>query len=206
MDLRKLANRSLSETILMSQFPIPLPARITGGNNTPITARWANDVRESLARLAKRKMFSGAGGGAAGGGYVPWKPAFSFTEPSTYTVRFNLGTINNVAPSNWDEDHTLAADDTKHWVILEVTTTNGKVTGLEIVVQDTALTDDYVNKDTPPPLHKIVLGVIGKSSGFMIENTNFNAVAVEVYRESKTATSPGDEPFSRYWRWQRTSV
>lgn len=145
------------------------------------------------------------GGGSST--YIPWAPNF-FTEGTAeapiYKVRFNLGTLNNVAASNWDDKHTLANDDSVRFVVIEITTASGKITGFEIAIQSDVLSEDVMAKDTPPTSYKILLGTISKSSGQMIETTNLNAAAAEVFRESKTVVTPGGEPFSRWWRWAYT--
>lgn len=148
-------------------------------------------------------------GGRGVSEYTPWAPTFTTTgtAPSlSYFCRFNLGTLNNVAASNWDTVHTLPTDTSVRFVFLEVTTSDGKVTGLEIQLSTTAPIEDAVLIDTPPPVHKILLGVVDRSTGSMIETTNLSAAAVEVYRASKTVVTPGSEPFSRYWRWDHSSA
>lgn len=190
-------------------LPINLPPRVV--KDMAVTAVWANSIREAIARLANRRISNNRGGGSGGGGgeYVPW--AANFTTEGTveipvYKVRFNLGTLNNVAAANWDEVHTLADDDTVRFVVLTITSASGKVTGLTIGIQSTIIGEDEMSKDTPPTTHKILLGAISKTSAVMIEDTNLNAVAVEVFRESKAITGEGEEPFSRWWRWAHTQV
>lgn len=148
----------------------------------------------------------GMGGGSTSR-YVPWAPNFftTGTAPSlVYKCRFNLGMLNDVCASNWDTEHTLPSDDSVQFVMLEVTQSDGKVTGLEIQLETTAPIEDTVLIDTPPPVWKILLGVVDKANGSMLVTTNLDAVAEEVYRESKAVITPGGEPFSRYWRWSHS--
>jgi hypothetical protein len=135
----------------------------------------------------------------------PWQASVIY-EDSKFKVRFNLGTINNVCASNWDEKFDLPTDDSVKYAILTITSANGKITGVVISLESVPMSEDFVTKDTPPPSHKILLGVVSQKQQIMIEDTNLNAVVTEVFRESKTTTSIGSEPFSRYWRWQHTSV
>lgn len=172
---------------------------------------WARDVNRAIQQLRDRAwdMPNGGGRNTGDSSYVPWKPVFTRTgtDPTyTYTCRFNLGTMNDVAASNWDTDHTLPTDDSVRFVMLEVTTSSGQVTGLEIILEATAPIEDTVLIDTPPPVFRILLGVVDKTSGRMIENKNLQASATEIYRESKVVVTPGGEPFSRYWRWSHSSV
>lgn len=156
------------------------------GNKTIITTR--------------RRAFGGVGGSSLN----PWQPIFFTTgsPPSlVYKCRINFGTVNNVAASNWNDEHTLPTDDTIKFVILTITTASGKVTGVAISIDAAPPTDDVIAKDTPPVTHKIVLGAIGKQSAQMIVITNLNLIAVEVFRETVAAPATGAEPFSRWWRW-----
>jgi len=52
----------------MSTLPINLPQRVTSGQ--PVSAAWANSIREAIYRLASRKYISRKGG-AGGGGAAP---------------------------------------------------------------------------------------------------------------------------------------
>jgi len=88
-----------------------------------------------------------------------------------------------------------------HFVTLAVTTASGKVTALTLAVESSPPTEDSIAKDTPPVSFKIVLGAIGRTAAKMIITTNLEAVAAEVFRESKSAPATGAEPFSRWWRW-----
>lgn len=150
---------------------------------------------------------AGAGGGG-GAAYTPWKPNFFTTGADStlvYKCRFNLGTINGVSASNWDTEFVLPSGGEVRFVMLSISTAEGKVNGVEIQLTATAPIADYVLIDTPPPSWKILLGAIDKSNGQMIVATNRNAIAVEVYRASKAVVAVGGEPFSRYWRWNHSA-
>lgn len=190
------------------QIQIPLP---TITDDARWIGRFSREVRKSIAALRDRSIVITGGqirfsGGAS---YTPWKPTFSKTgiDPSiVYKCRFNLGTLNNVCASNWDTDHTLPSDGSVKFVMLQVTTASGSVTGLEIQLSSTAPASDTVLESTPPPVFKILLGVVDKSTAKMIVFDNLNASASEVFRQSRTTTTPGEEPFSRFWRWAYSAV
>lgn len=133
----------------------------------------------------------------------PWQPEFFNTgeDPVVYKCRFNLGTVNNVAAGNWNDEFTLPSDDTIKFVVITITTGSGQVTGVSISIDTAPPTADVIAKDTPPVTHKIVLGAIGKSSAKMIVRTNLVILGTEVFRETRTAPATGQEPFSRWWRW-----
>ena len=149
--------------------------------------------------VPKRRGVSGGGSGTR----APWAPVF-FTEgadPVVYKCRFNLGTVNDVAATNWNDAFTLPSDDTIKFVVLTVTSASGKVTGVTISVDASPPAEDDIAKDTPPVSFKILLGAIGKTSAQMIVTDNLTMLATEVFRESKVAPATGAEPFSRWWRW-----
>jgi len=185
-------------------LPINLPPRVVPGQ--PVSAFWANSLRESIARLARRKAIRRSGSSAtAAAALVPWQPTF-FTEgtgeATVYKCRFHLGTLNQNVSTNWNDAFTLSmAGDDFHFVTLAVTTASGKVTALTLAVESSPPTEDSIAKDTPPVSFKIVLGAIGRTAAKMIITTNLEAVAAEVFRESKSAPATGAEPFSRWWRW-----
>jgi len=73
-------------------IPINLPARITAGTRTPVTAKWANDVREAIVRLARRKhQCTGGGGGGGGSGICPFGELIPIPEdPLITSIRGGL--------------------------------------------------------------------------------------------------------------------
>lgn len=150
------------------------------------------------------------GGGSVATIPPPWTPSFftTGTEPSlVYKCRFNLGTVNNVAASNWNAEHVLpSAEDTFKFVVLTITSANGKVSGVAISVDAASPATDAVSKDVPPGTQKILLGAIGRSSAKMILVKNLQMAGVEVFRETKSAPAVGAEPFSRWWRWEYSTV
>lgn len=144
------------------------------------------------------------GGGGSSGIRAPWEPEFfqEGTDPSiTYKCRFNLGTVNEVAATNWNDDFTLPSDDSVKFVVLTITSASGKITGVTISLDASAPAEDTIAKDTPPVSFKILLGAIGRTTAQMIVTTNLSLLAAEIFRESKTAPAAGAEPFSRWWRW-----
>ena len=173
--------------------------KCTAGGTYPIgmLAHHGNVPGTGAATLALVRL---GGGGSPKNDYIPWKPVFS-KNGAIYQVRFNLGSLNNIAAGNWDALHTLADDDSVHFVVLNVTTASGQITGLTIALEDTGPAADFIAKDIPPVAFKILLGAVDKVSGQMILHKNLTASAAEVFRESKEAPATGGEPFSRWWRW-----
>ena len=149
----------------------------------------------------------------SGGGVAtipnPWQPKFIInteTIPNSYKVRFNLGTVNQVPATNWNDEHTLSSDEEDiKFVILTISTNSGKVSGVAISVEANAPDEDEISKDVPPVAFKVVLGAITNNTSKMIVTDNIQAAAVEVFRQGKSAPTKGSESFTRWWRWQVTT-
>lgn len=146
------------------------------------------------------KTESRGGGGTARAGCTPWDPTFTEAGGVHY-VSFALGLVNQVAAVNWDTPLTIGAADTK-WPVLNVTASNGVITGCTLALDASPPAADTVQENTPPASFKIVLGVIDSLSACMTLTENLEASAIEVFRKSRTAPGSGEEPFTRIWRWK----
>lgn len=140
------------------------------------------------------------GGGGAAAGCIPWDPTFTNVAGQDY-VTFSLGLLNQVSAGNWDTPLALGPTDTV-WPVLDVTASNGVITGYDIALDATPPSADTVQDDTPPDSFKIVLGVIDSLSACMAVAENLEASAIEVFRKSRTPPTIGEEPFTRVWRWK----
>lgn len=140
----------------------------------------------------------GAGGTAAG--CTPWAATFTNVAAQDY-VTFSLGLLNQTAAGNWNTPLALGPTDTV-WPVLDVTASNGIITGYDIALDVTPPAADTVQDDTPPDSFKIVLGVIDSLSACMAVSQHLEASAIEVFRKSRTPPTIGEEPFTRVWRWK----
>jgi hypothetical protein len=185
------------------QIQIPLP---TITDDARWIGRFSREVRRSIAALRDRNIVITGGQIRFSGGssYTPWNPSFftTGTYPSiVYKCRFNLGTVNNVVSTNWNDNFTLPSDNSLKFVVITVSSESGKITNVAISLDTASPTEDSIAKDIPPTEFKIVLGVVGKNYGKMIISTNLDMIASEIFKETKTAPAVGGEPFSRWWRW-----
>jgi hypothetical protein len=139
-------------------------------------------------------------GGGGGSGCIPWDPVFTNVAGQDY-VRFELGLLNQTAAGNWNTPLAIGPTDTK-WPVLDVTASNGIITGFDIALDSSPPTSDTVQEDTPPDSFKIVLGVIDSLSACMAVTQNLEASAIELFRKSKSPVTVGEEPFTRVWRWK----
>jgi hypothetical protein len=108
------------------RLPINLPARVV--KDQPVTATWANSIREAIWRLSQRKEI-GFGGG--GGGSTEIKPLqiVRGTEPNK--IKITLGTVNAGYPTiatvgiDTDPAPEITLADGTHYVWLRTIATFG---------------------------------------------------------------------------------
>ena len=187
----------------MSQTPITIPPR--QGKGDPITAAWANQIREAIYRLANRPGSVETRKPAEPAPYIPWKPVFFIDQNDVEKFRVNIGTINGILPSNWNATFTTPTSSVE-FLLLTLTTASGEITGATLSLNASAPSTENITIDTPPTSHEFVIAAIGNRTHSPVWTGNLFATTVEAYRASKTGTGVGDEPFSRYWRWQIISV
>ena len=130
----------------------------------------------------------------------PWQPLFFMSDQFTPNVSFNIGTVNGVVASNYAKKFSIA-DDQTYFVVLDVITATGKVTSVTLQLKSSPPPSDSVTENTPPSSFSIVLGAIIRMEPYMIVTRNIEAVATEIFRKTKTPSSDGAEPFTRYYRW-----
>ena len=134
-------------------------------------------------------------------GYVPWKPTF-FVDGGTNKVRLNLGTVNNVVPSNWNDAFTVNDEaGAFKFAVLTVTSGSGIVTGATLSMDGVPPAADSVTKDVPPAQMQIVLGAMRMSQSKMILSDNIDMVAEQVFIEPIQSPALGAEATARWWRW-----
>lgn len=180
--------------------PVKIPFAIKSTDKT--FAAWANETRTAIQQLEARMPTANVGRGRNGGGSrcIPWRPVFTKVSSVNY-VTFSLGLLNQVAAGNWDTPLSIGATETK-WPVLNVTASNGLITGVTIALDAAPPSADTVQENTPPDSFKIVLGVIDSLSACMAVAENLEAVATEVFRKSRGSPGTGEEPFTRIWRWK----
>ena len=181
-------------------IPITIPPR--QGKGDPITAAWANQIREAIYRLANRPGNVETRKPAEPAPYIPWKPAFFVNAENEESFRVNIGTVNGILASNWNETFDTPTAGNVEFLVMTLTAASGEITGALLSLDVSAPTTENITADTPPTSHAFVIAAIGYRSHSPVWTTNLNATAVEAYRATKTGTPVGDEPFTRYWRWE----
>lgn len=181
---------------------IKIPEIIRVGD--PITAKWANGIRESLQRLRDRTPIIYNPPRTIQGPDVPWQPNFR-TVDGIEIVTFNLGSVNGIIATNWDDEIPLNPADTK-FVVLNISgeANTGAVTALTIDLEDSFPAPDNPVEGTLPASFKVVLGVVKNKTARMLITYNLIAQGAVTFTKSIAAPGEGEEPFVRYWRWQVT--
>lgn len=133
--------------------------------------------------------------------YIPWKPTFSL-QSGQNKVRFNLGTVNGLIATNWDELLDLAPAETV-FVVLTATgeAGTGSVTGFSLSLEPSPPAQDNPTEGVLPSEFKFVLGVIKDHCAQMVIDYNLNATGSTAFIKSQTAPVEGGETFVRYWKW-----
>jgi len=140
---------------------ISLPARIN--KDQPVTARWANDLRESIYRLASRKIEQR--GGMPGGGSTELEFPFQIYDTGTAFVS-RAGTFNG---SYGELTQAATTDGTwRLYASLTINATTGEITASSVAWYASAQTDT-----STVYYHLIGTGVVS-GSGTTRTVTNFN--------------------------------
>jgi hypothetical protein len=177
-------NRILSE--IKRNRPVvaaPLSARITG-DGTHISIKQAP-----------------GGGGSAPAPRQPWD-LISSQDPENediYLVRVQPGTLNNILPSNWDEQFT-ANKDTTYFAFAQVATDGLAITGVTIQFDTTPPSLQSPEKYGIAGSVDILFGVFRNGGNRVIGNGN---IAVNPDRwllaSADPAAAPGESPYDIYY-------
>lgn len=172
-----------------------------------ISAKRLGGMSQAIRELQRKRGARGRSGRRGGGtsSCVAWRPtlrnAGTVMSPD-WRVTFAFGTVNGVAPTNWDTEFAIATPANDYWPTLTIATSNGEITGITLSLETTVPTDDSVTADAPPTSFEFPLGIISNLSPCMLFTTDLTATSGEVFRASKGSLSfAGEEPFTRYWAW-----
>lgn len=137
-------------------------------------------------------VIDGAGGAATAEDPHPWKPY----NANGLDVRVMPGTLNNILPTNWNDDLTLSANQTGGWVWLEATINQrGDVSSCVMATGSTVPTPDAPGNDgtIPTTLYATLFSYDSSATGVtrLYPNAQQN-LATEV-----VVTDPGCEEVYR---------
>lgn len=125
-------------------------------------------------------------------------------------VLSTAGTVNGFIPSNIFTSgkltkFSLTGADT-HYVVLNVTTNGKQVTAVTIGIDTSPPANANANMGSAPTDFKHCLAVIGGDTNrrtvFQIAVGNVICYPKEIFKESKTPTTDGSEPFNRWYSWE----
>ncbi len=159
-----------------------------------------------IARRMGAVRISGAPGSKlrGGGAYSVWN--FSTTSSNgKHTITFRDGMVNNIAPDNLGEAIELKSGE--NFILARA---KAKESYVETVTLEVASRMDeailLTTKGAPPPTVPVMIAKVtvdGESAAAVrLRFRNVICTPTEVRREGKKITSPGEEPFDRYYAWQ----
>jgi hypothetical protein len=174
--------------------------------------QWALEVNRCLQQLRDRIItIPTPRSRAAAVICSPWEPTFintSTTETPAWEVSFAFGTVNGMAPSNWDASFSLSATGT-YWPSLTINAdaASGAITSALLTLEATLPAGDPIGENALPTSKLFPLGVISNLTSCMIYNEVLVATGIVRYRASKVSLPyEGAEPFDRFYAWNITET
>jgi|APGre2960657404_1045060.scaffolds.fasta_scaffold08747_3 hypothetical protein len=191
----------------MSKLPINLPARVSSGQ--PVSADWANSIREAIARLANRKTPKKKGGGGGASEIQPWD-IYEMTGTGTpvsgvypnYDCRVWPGSISSMMPTNMMSVITVPKDLT-YWKA-ECTSTDGKrITLVEIVADGTPPVSQSPRISLAPASFEILFAVTldGRAYRAIGDGNPTAAPHIALVTDKASPPSPGMPAQDLWYIW-----
>lgn len=133
-----------------------------------------------------------------------WQSVSETTVGDTLTIKFHPGTLNRIMPSNMLDF--LECDTDGLFYLKLVAETNGKaITSVELVLDEDEIDINSPVQNAAPSTLEIPVGVVFDGVYIQIEFDNLQYDPKVTFVTSDSPASPGDEPFVRWWSWQRVS-
>jgi hypothetical protein len=154
----------------------------------------------------------GAGSGAAASRF-PWQVTVDGNATDGYFAHVRPGSINGLVPENIFDSFLVGEG--LSLAKLRIDTDGKAATGAEVVVSATAVDPaTQVAENVAPPALWDTLALIVGTAGtggdvsfavYQVRFTNLAITPVIALLATRTPTAPGDEPFTRWWKWQMVS-
>jgi len=136
-------------------------------------------------------------GTASGIKYFP----FEITEISSSDAFVNLGTVNGIAPSNFQ----VSIGNGTEFIYLDVSCSASGVDSLEIKSKTSAPDGLEFSENNMPSSFEYLIAIIsGGKLQHQIVNTNLFAEPIVAYEEPKVSVQLGEYPNKVYWTWKVT--
>ena len=147
---------------------------------------------------------------SGGGGASTIYPFDAYLSAGTATYAVQPGTINGLLPSNYNSTFTLTPG-TTYYLVLNVTTSGGQVTGATLAFNTSAPAAIPVNAGQPPTSFSFLIGVllVGATSGTWYRTIgpgSLSAAGQLSYQANATSPSPGTLPYTNYYTWVVTQA
>lgn len=116
-------------------------------------------------------------------------------------IKIAPGSINNVVPSNIDQEFEVKIDDTIYYIYCFVKTSNGSVESCQIAVSNNKPSGFGISELIPPSSFDIFIGSFCNGRSFVAKD-NISIQVYEVFKKSRQPNFPGDRPYDIYYSWR----
>jgi hypothetical protein len=123
---------------------------------------------------------------------------FEVTQISTDKAYINLGTINGIAPSNFE----VAIGGGTEFLYLDVSCSASGVDSIQLRSKGTAPDGIEFSQNNLPSSFEYLIAIInGRKLQHQIANSNLSALPQVAYEQPKSSPSVGEYPNEVYWTW-----
>ena len=121
----------------------------------------------------------------------------------SYIVKINIGTINNVLPSNWDIEQTIDGS-TLYYVILSVNAAAQRITSATFSISGSPPSGDPVPvKWSLPSTFQVLIGMVKESQVFQSVFNNLSFTGSKRLTTDRANPQIGQLPYDNWYTWQR---
>lgn len=134
----------------------------------------------------------------------PWAVSVvqSNLQNKTAKIKIAPGSINNVVPSNIDQEFEVRTDDTVYYIYCSVETSNGSVQSCQIAVSEDKPSGFGLSELIPPSSFDVFIGSFCNNEYFVVKD-NISIQVYEVFKQSRQPNFPGDRPYDIYYSWRK---
>lgn len=124
----------------------------------------------------------------------------------SYVVKINIGTINNVIPSNWDAEQQISGA-SLNYVILSVNAAAQRITSATFSISGSPPIGDPVPvKWSLPSNFQVLIGVVRESQVFQSVFNNLSFTGSKRLTTDRANPQFGALPYDNWYTWQRVGT
>lgn len=133
-----------------------------------------------------------------GDGVTPKYHPFEVTQIGESSAFINLGTINGIAPSNFE----VTIGGGTEFLYLDVSCSSTGVNSMSLNAKGTAPDGIEFSENNLPSSFEYLIAIIsGRKLQHQIANSNLSALPQVAYEQPKANPSVGEYPNDVYWTW-----